>query len=204
MPSALLRDKNGLTEEEFLAAYRPKDYPRPSLTADIAVFSQEAGALQVLLVRRGGHPFLGKWALPGGFAQPGEAVTQTARRELEEETGLKGLRLTPVGLFSQPGRDPRMWVVSQAFAARIPSGRRKEAKAGDDAADTRWFRVSACPEGSHIQLRLTGAQEDFAVLLEDVTPPDCTEHEYRAKGDCALAFDHAAILYRAMETLAIL
>ena len=110
MPSALLRDKNGLTEEEFLAAYRPKDYPRPSLTADIAVFSQEAGALQVLLVRRGGHPFLGKWALPGGFAQPGEAVTQTARRELEEETGLKGLRLTPVGLFSQPGRDPRMWV----------------------------------------------------------------------------------------------
>ena len=83
-----VRDKHGLTEQEFLTAYRPKDYPRPSLTADIAVFSCVADTARVLLVRRGGHPYLGKWALPGGFAQPGETVTDTARRELAEETGI--------------------------------------------------------------------------------------------------------------------
>ncbi len=55
-----LRDKNGLTEQEFLAAYQPKNYERPSLTADIAVFSVSKTETRLLLIRRGGHPFLGK------------------------------------------------------------------------------------------------------------------------------------------------
>ena len=66
-----LVDKNGLTEAQFLAVYRQKDYPRPSLTADIVLFRRGASGfadqLQVLLIRRGGHPFLGCWALPGGY-----------------------------------------------------------------------------------------------------------------------------------------
>ena len=82
-----LRDKNGLTEAEFLANYRPGDYPRPSVAADIVIFTRKEDTVRVLLVRRGGHPCLGQWALPGGFVEPGETVGHAAARELEEETG---------------------------------------------------------------------------------------------------------------------
>ena len=89
-----LRDKNGLTEREYLAQYRADKYPRPSVTVDVCIFSRAAdGSLRTLLIRRGGHPFLGWWALPGGFAQPGERVEEAAARELEEETNLCGLTL---------------------------------------------------------------------------------------------------------------
>ena len=115
-----LRDKNGLTEREYLAQYRADKYPRPAVTVDVCNFSRAAdGALRTLLIRRGGHPFLGWWALPGGFAQPGERVEEAAARELEEETNLCGLTLCPVGVFSAAGRDPRGWTLSCAYAALI-------------------------------------------------------------------------------------
>lgn len=74
------RDKNGLTEREFLASYRQKDYPRPSVTVDIAVFQRGQGGLRALLIRRGGHPYLGCWALPGGFVNPDEEAHAAAAR----------------------------------------------------------------------------------------------------------------------------
>ena len=67
-----IRDRNGLTLEEYLAGCKAGNYPRPSVTADIMVFSQEAESWRLLMIRRGGHPFLGCLALPGGFAEPGE------------------------------------------------------------------------------------------------------------------------------------
>lgn len=73
-----IRDRKGLTEQEFLAEYRKKNYPRPYLTADMIVFRGE----EVLLVRRGGHPYLGYYAFPGGFSQADESMEETAAREL--------------------------------------------------------------------------------------------------------------------------
>ena len=72
--SGELLDKNGLTEREFLAAYRADRYPRPSVTADIMLLSETPDGVETLLIRRGGHPYLGCWALPGGFAGPSERV----------------------------------------------------------------------------------------------------------------------------------
>ncbi|GJM79685.1 hypothetical protein HMSSN139_21810 [Paenibacillus sp. HMSSN-139] len=94
-----LLDRNGLTEREFLEQYRVGDYERPSVAADMVIFTvtdQEADSyrklpekeLRILLIRRGGHPFLGKWALPGGFVRPNETTEQAAVRELREETGV--------------------------------------------------------------------------------------------------------------------
>ena len=132
-----LRDKKGFTEAEAIALYRTKNYPKPALTADIAVFAEGGKGVKVLLIRRGGHPYLGCWALPGGFADQGETIEQTATRELEEETHLTGLPLQMVGVYSAPGRDPRGWTVSVAYAARAAMGR-LHAVADDDAAEAEW------------------------------------------------------------------
>ena len=92
-----IRDKNGLTEKEFLAQYRPGDYERPSVATDMVIFTAEnreennyrrlpQKVLRLLLIKRGGHPYLGSWALPGGFVNPSETTEQAAERELKEET----------------------------------------------------------------------------------------------------------------------
>ena len=199
------RDKNGLTEQEFLAAYRPGDYERPSLTADVAVFSVTEEKTRLLLIRRGGHPYLGCWALPGGFANPGEPVERTAARELEEETGLRGLSLMPVGLFGEPGRDPRMWVVSQAFVAVIPQERIQEVRAGDDAAAARWFDVYLEREGCRVRLTFSSDEERFSVLLRLPKPGACTaKHKMQIGNRGELAFDHAAVIGQAMRQVGLL
>lgn len=97
----MCRDKNGLTEEEFLKSYNPDKYPKPSLTADICIFAH-SDVTEILLVKRGGHPYIGKWALPGGFANKNEPIEKTASRELKEETGIEGVSMKLVGVYSQP------------------------------------------------------------------------------------------------------
>ena len=85
------RNKNGLTEKEFLEQYNPGDYERPSVTVDMMVLRMrdDLECLQILLIQRGDHPYIGCWALPGGFVGIDESTYTAACRELEEETGLK-------------------------------------------------------------------------------------------------------------------
>ena len=154
-------DKNGLTEEEFLLRYNPDKYPKPSLTADIVIFrafAESAKEPEVLLVERKGHPYLGYWALPGGFAEQGEALEETAARELFEETSLSSSTLCLIGVYSRPGRDPRGWVVSAAYGSIVPADQ-VCAKAGDDAAAVSWVPVS-----SALQMELAF---DHAQILQD-------------------------------------
>ncbi|MFD4262743.1 NUDIX domain-containing protein [Streptomyces sp. NPDC058534] len=111
-----------------------------AVTVDLAVLTLRAGALHVLLVERGQAPYAGRWALPGGFLLPDESAETAARRELAEETGLAdvtGLHLEQLRTYSEPGRDPRMRVVSVAFAALLPDP--PEPHAGTDAAEARWM-----------------------------------------------------------------
>ncbi|MEU1695315.1 NUDIX hydrolase [Streptomyces hirsutus] len=111
-----------------------------AVTVDLAVFTLRTGVLHALLVERGEEPYAGRWALPGGFVQPDESAETAARRELAEETGLtdvSGLHLEQLRTYSEPGRDPRMRVVSVAFTALLPDA--PEARGGGDAAQARWI-----------------------------------------------------------------
>jgi 8-oxo-dGTP diphosphatase len=117
------------------------EHPRPALTADVVALAFDAGELRVLLVRRGHEPFAGKWALPGGFVEPGESVATAAARELREETGLSGVRLEELCTLSEPGRDPRGWVVSVAHLALVRAGEHTP-RAGDDARAAEWVPVA--------------------------------------------------------------
>jgi 8-oxo-dGTP diphosphatase len=114
------------------------------LTVDVVALCGEPGVTRVLLIQRGHPPFAGRWALPGGFVEESERVSDAAPRELAEETGLQVGDLELLGVYDTPGRDPRGWTVSVVYLARLP---RAAAVAGaDDAADARWFPAQELPE----------------------------------------------------------
>ncbi len=168
-----LRDEQGLTEHEFLEAYAKKRYPAPYLTADVVLLSE---GRDVLLIRRKGHPFLGCWALPGGFVEPGESAKAAALRELSEETNVTvpdSDAVFEIGLFSDPGRDPRGWIVTDAFLVCVDRSAVRY-RAGDDAADAAWITIERDGE----ELRFP----------DGITP----------------AFDHARILKKAFSLYELL
>ncbi|MDX2203929.1 MAG: NUDIX hydrolase [Hyphomicrobiaceae bacterium] len=109
----------------------------PLVSVDCVVVD---GRERVLLIRRGHEPFKGMLALPGGFVDIGEDTESACRRELMEETGVKAGRLTLVGVYSDPARDPRRHNVSIAYLTRVASA---EACAGDDAAAVAWVPLAA-------------------------------------------------------------
>lgn len=119
-------------------------YPRPEVTADCVVWGWNDGEVYVLLIRRGREPFRDCWALPGGFMEMDESAEACALRELQEETGLCVNAVRQVGVFSDPGRDPRGRVVTVAFYAFADMGQ-ELIRAGDDAAETGWFSLAALP-----------------------------------------------------------
>ena len=121
------------------------EYPHPAVATDIAVFTLRGGALNVLLIERGGDPYRGAWALPGGFLQPDEELDDCARRELREETGVGAEVLLHFGNFSAPGRDPRERVISVAYLALLASDELR-LEASTDAAQAQWFPLSALPQ----------------------------------------------------------
>lgn len=104
----------------------------PLLATDAVVLDAKG---RVLLIRRKNPPFKGQHALPGGFVDDGERVEDACRRELMEETGVAAGKLTLVGVYSDPKRDPRGHSVAVAFLTRV---RAAKAVAGDDAADVEW------------------------------------------------------------------
>ncbi|MFI2377609.1 NUDIX domain-containing protein [Streptomyces sp. NPDC018964] len=153
-----------------------------AVTVDLAVFTLRAGALHVLLVERGQEPYAGRWALPGGFLRPDESAESAARRELGEETGLtdvSGLHLEQLRTYSEPDRDPRMRVVSVAFAALLPDA--PEAHGGSDAAQARWTPYDSARELAFDHGRIladarerVGAKLEYTCLATAFCPPEFT------------------------------
>ncbi|MDR3636812.1 MAG: NUDIX hydrolase [Isosphaeraceae bacterium] len=115
------------------------DHPRPAVTVDLVVFALKGDALRTLFIKRRHDPFAGRWALPGGFMEIEEPVEAAARRELREETGLElAGPVEFVGVFGNPGRDPRGRTISLVHAAVVP-GKCPQVTGGDDAAEAAWL-----------------------------------------------------------------
>ncbi len=144
-------------EEEVLKHYDSSKYKTPDgYTSDIAVFtiiSEEVGphkppkkTLKLMLIKRAnqnseGQPNIegGKWALPGGFIEPNETAYVAAMRELEEETGVNGVKVKHFGVYDKIGRDQRGWIISNAHYAIVPEALLEKRRAADDATEVELF-----------------------------------------------------------------
>lgn len=121
-----------------------EDYPRPSVTVDVIIFTLRDGDLQVLLIRRKHPPFRGMWAIPGGFVGIGESLEKAALRELEEETSVHDVYLEQLYTFGDVDRDPRGRVITVAYFALVPATAIRP-DAGSDAAEARWWSIYDLP-----------------------------------------------------------
>ncbi len=125
--------------------YDPTRYERPSVTVDVVIFTLRNRELHLLLVRRKRWPYEGYWALPGGFIEMHETLEQAARRELEEETGVRDVYLEQLYTFGAVDRDPRTRVLSVAYMALI-RGDAHQLRVSDESTDVRWFAVRELPQ----------------------------------------------------------
>lgn len=182
-----LRNAKGETEEEFLKAYDPSRYPCPALSVDIVIFQKQLNDLKVLLIKRKNHPYIGKWAFPGGFLDINEDLKDAAYRELREETSVEEnqVELHQLHTYGSVDRDPRMRVISVAYLAEIQHDIPVEAR--DDAQDAAWFMIKKDNE----QLTLTHDEIQLCYIM--------TKDGYKTLSEGPkLAFDHLQILLDAL------
>lgn len=119
-------------------------YENPAVTVDVVILTMRKRHLEVLLIKRKRWPYEGLWAIPGGFVSPAESLEDAARRELEEETGVRDVYLEQLYTFGDPHRDPRMRVITVVYYALIRADE-LHVVAGDDAAVSAWFPIDALP-----------------------------------------------------------
>lgn len=214
-------------EKEYLKQYDITKYERPSVAADMAVFSVMGNhkenyrklpekKLKILLIKRASFPYKEHWALPGGFCRRGEEVSDAARRELLEETQVADAYLNLAGVFGEEGRDPRGWIISHTFLALL-DGEKCKLRAGSDAWDARWFEIEFIKENTvekqendtaaiqtTYRLNLVNRDEEEPVLLQAVITEEKSLRQfqvktsYKVEEEQGFAFDHAKIITHAL------
>jgi 8-oxo-dGTP diphosphatase len=166
--------------------YDPRGYPPFAVTVDLAVLTIREGTLTVLLVTRGEAPALGGRALPGGFVRFDEDLSAAAARELFEETGLSRseVHLEQLASYGDPGRDPRMRVVTVAYLALAPG--MPTPRPGGDAAGADWVPVTetgrlAFDHGQILAdaLERARAKLEYTPLAAAFCPPEFTIAQLR-------------------------
>lgn len=217
-------NERGLTEEQFLKEYSPGNYERPSVTTDILVFTvknkeiadirkADTKDLKILLIKRKDHPYIGQWAIPGGFVDIHESLEEAAKRELKEETDLDNIYFEQLATYGDVKRDPRMRVISSAYMALIPS-RYLKPKAGDDAEDVQWFTITRqeiqssdgedswllnlCSDDEKVKISYKVIEKHVrrgvSLEVETIVIPQSLTKD-------ALAFDHYKIIVDALQRL---
>ena len=120
------------------------EYEHPAVTVDCAVFGLDEGDLKLMLIQRALAPYEGEWALPGGFIKMDEALVDSARRELREETGLENVYLEQLRAYGDVDRDPRERVISVAYFALV-NLYDHDVQAATDAREAAWFELTDLP-----------------------------------------------------------
>lgn len=132
-----------LSETEFVRTYDPTIYARPNTSVDTVIFTILKSDLHVLLVKRALHPFKGYWSLVGGFIDVAQDATleATAKRKLQEKTGVTTPYLEQFATIGNNDRDPRGWSVTTVYFALIPN-HTIDLKAGNGTLDSQWAKVT--------------------------------------------------------------
>ena len=171
-------------------------YPHPAVTTDCVIFGFDGICIKVLLIERGREPFKGHWAFPGGFLEMNETAEEGARRELEEETGLKNAVIEQFYTFTDVHRDPRERVITIAHFALV---KLTEVKNGDDAATARWFNLDEIPPLAfdhdqilHLAIHRLREQVHFKPIGFELLPEIFTMSELQNLYEAILGvkFDH--------------
>lgn len=218
-----IKNKQGLTEEEFLKKYNDDVYKKPSFTVDMLIFTVmdkekenyrklPEKALKVLLVKRGDHPYIGKWALPGGFVGIEESLDEAALRVLEAETGIEDIYMEQLYTWGEVGRDPRTRVVSSSYMALVDS-KSLNITAGEDETDASWFNVSydileekkTSVENGYIYEQLVEIKlwNEVETLSAKIKTTENLEGKIKREliENEGLAFDHGKFIEYAIERL---
>ncbi|WP_313129573.1 NUDIX hydrolase [Anaerocolumna sp.] len=226
MPNNLLKNKQNLTEEQFLATYNPNKYERPSVTVDMLIFTVTdeekenyrklpEKVLRLLMIKRGDHPYIGQWALPGGFVHMDESLDEAALRELKEETNIDNIYMEQLYTWGDVGRDPRTRVISASYMSLVDSST-LNIKASDDADDAKWFTVSCrlyqeqktvTEQGYILQklfkLNLSNDENNLSAIVKTIKTVEgkVTKVEREVVESNGIAFDHAKIIEYGIERL---
>ncbi len=193
-----MKDKNGLTEKEFLENYTDSIYEKPSVTVDVMVLtaSENIKGLRVLLVQRDKHPYLGQFSLPGGFIGPDETAYQAASKKLYEKTGLKNIYLEQIYTFTRPDRDPRTRIMSIAYLALIPA-------TDIDNTQGMWFDLEIGSDAIRLANEEAGVNMVYKIKNESFKNGRTTYDNWvvsKTVGD-SLAFDHIEIIIESILKL---
>lgn len=188
-------------EELFLKNYDASKYQKPAVAADTALFALDGESVKLLLIKRGGYPYKGCWALPGGFVDIDEDIFDSARRELLEETGIKDVYMEQAFVWGSVDRDPRSRVITVSYVA-LADYSKLCARAGDDAAEAVWFTIDSYSKKEQngitsINYTLQGSETLFAVVSY---PTGCIQ-QISPKQSGGLAFDHAESIAYSFECL---
>jgi 8-oxo-dGTP diphosphatase len=116
-----------------------------NLSIDCVIFGFEQSTLEVLLIKRAIKPYLGKWALPGGFIKKNERVEHAIYRILGATTGLENIYLEEVGVFDGVDRYPYWRVFTIAHFALV-SPEHYALKPGVDTSAAKWYKLNEVPK----------------------------------------------------------
>lgn len=226
MPDNLLKNKQNLTEAQFLTTYNANKYERPSVTVDMLIFTVTdeekenyrklpEKVLRLLLIKRGDHPYIGQWALPGGFVHMDESLDEAALRELKEETNIDKIYMEQLYTWGDVGRDPRTRVISASYMSLVDSST-LDIKANDDADDAKWFTVSCrlyqeqktVTEKGYIlqklfKLSLSNDEDNLSAIIKIIKTVEgkVTKVVREVVESNGIAFDHAKIIEYGIERL---